>query len=294
MKKFLKLTFFLIVSTSYSQIGITKVKEEKKEEIVYDSLYNFPGKNLEVLIGQELFLKPKSETLIKYGYDNFLKDYKRSFVDKKNIYLKQKDGYNTEYDSIESKYFKVLDVIRDNYNFFKLLNTHNKDTLYYRISSLSESSFEFIVKGYFEKLSSTIKNQRFILKDGIKALNDDLPINEMTKEPMFWKVESVTLEDKYYSIVFNMINDNGEQKTFYKTSVFRSGFTEKEFNAIKEKYPTYYNKILQGKIAIGMPKEAVILSWGKPNKINNSSYNEQWVYESQYLYFKDGKLTSFN
>lgn len=48
---------------------------------------------------------------------------------------------------------------------------------------------------------------------------------------------------------------------------------------------------------IGMSKEEVLQSsWGRPRKINTSTYSfgtrEQWVYDGGYLYFKDGVLDS--
>lgn len=50
-------------------------------------------------------------------------------------------------------------------------------------------------------------------------------------------------------------------------------------------------------VTIGMSKEDVLASnWGKPRKINRSTYawgsSEQWVYDGGYLYFKDGVLES--
>lgn len=57
------------------------------------------------------------------------------------------------------------------------------------------------------------------------------------------------------------------------------------------------NKILDGKISIGMTKEQAIVSWGNPKDINRtvvgSGVHEQWVYGSQFLYFDNGILTSF-
>jgi hypothetical protein len=57
------------------------------------------------------------------------------------------------------------------------------------------------------------------------------------------------------------------------------------------------NKILEGKVWIGMTKEMAIESWGKPDDINKtvtaSTVNEQWVYGiGQYLYFDNGFLTT--
>lgn len=70
---------------------------------------------------------------------------------------------------------------------------------------------------------------------------------------------------------------------------------------IKNQYPAWSNEICnvigEFKIRIGMTKEQVIASWGKPQSINESvgtwGKHEQWVYNSQYLYFENGILTSF-
>ena len=55
------------------------------------------------------------------------------------------------------------------------------------------------------------------------------------------------------------------------------------------------------RLTLGMTKEEVIASWGKPNKINRTvtqyGTHEQWVYhhigDGCYLYFEDGRLTSW-
>jgi|ERR1035437_8794231 hypothetical protein len=50
-------------------------------------------------------------------------------------------------------------------------------------------------------------------------------------------------------------------------------------------------------IMVGMTTEQVRRSWGSPGKINSSGgaygSHEQWIYESNYVYFDDGKLTSW-
>jgi len=57
------------------------------------------------------------------------------------------------------------------------------------------------------------------------------------------------------------------------------------------------NLILEGRICRGMTKDEVRASWGEPSDINRSAgswgVHEQWVYGRQYLYFEDGKLTSW-
>lgn len=59
--------------------------------------------------------------------------------------------------------------------------------------------------------------------------------------------------------------------------------------------------ILENKIRLGMTKEEVVASWGKPRDINKTvgswGVHEQWIYgefpHSTYLYFENGILTSW-
>lgn len=56
-------------------------------------------------------------------------------------------------------------------------------------------------------------------------------------------------------------------------------------------------KILDGKIWIGMTSEMAKDSWGLPTKNNRTvgsfGVHEQWVYSSSYVYFENGILTSW-
>lgn len=69
----------------------------------------------------------------------------------------------------------------------------------------------------------------------------------------------------------------------------------------KAMYPKWsaeiWKTIEATKIKIGMTPEMAEMSWGKPQKINQDSgswgIHEQWIYDDQYLYFENGKLTSF-
>lgn len=45
--------------------------------------------------------------------------------------------------------------------------------------------------------------------------------------------------------------------------------------------PNQY-RIRMGKVGVGMTKDDVVLSWGRPQKINRSSRSEQWIYIHKY------------
>ena len=57
-------------------------------------------------------------------------------------------------------------------------------------------------------------------------------------------------------------------------------------------------KAISKTIAIGMPKELVRIAWGSPDRINDASYGDQWVYKfsdgTKYVYIKHGKVTGWN
>lgn len=70
-------------------------------------------------------------------------------------------------------------------------------------------------------------------------------------------------------------------------------------NELLKKYGTQNGlKIFEGKIWIGMSKEMLLESWGKPNDINRTvgawGVHEQWVYPGQqYLYLENDVLKSW-
>jgi len=58
-----------------------------------------------------------------------------------------------------------------------------------------------------------------------------------------------------------------------------------------------YNKLKKGLYWTGMTREMATISLGSPNDKNRSvgswGVHEQWVYDNLYLYFENGKLTSY-
>ena len=69
-------------------------------------------------------------------------------------------------------------------------------------------------------------------------------------------------------------------------------------NKYKKKYgEKFYNKLKEGKFWIGMTKEMAIIALGEPDDINKTvgswGVHEQWIYNKLYIYFENGKLTSY-
>ncbi len=77
----------------------------------------------------------------------------------------------------------------------------------------------------------------------------------------------------------------------------KAKWIELEKRYIKKYGEKDYSKMKQGYYWIGMNKEMATISLGSPNKVNRTvgawGVKEQWVYETIYLYFENGILTSY-
>ncbi|MFD0931295.1 hypothetical protein ACFQ0R_01655 [Psychroflexus salinarum] len=306
MKTIIRISIFILFTNLLqAQINTTKVSESKPHPTKeYDSLKNFLGEDAMQYKGQTLYLKGKSESLREYGYDNFIKKMENG-SNKENIY-KCCDGYNSSYDSLNKRYFTVIDVIEkpDSYGtefYLKLENQKSNEILFFDYSSRYSSSFPFITVGYFEKNKELLKGESFIFRKGIlDGLNDidtgNLITNELGQK---WDYVDLTIEQKYYTLSVILENDKEEKITFSFSSIYgenaRGVFEAEDAERYIRDYGIEaFNKMLNGKVLIGFTEEMVVDTWGKPESINRASYGDQWVYDGQYLYFKDGKLESFN
>ena len=102
----------------------------------------------------------------------------------------------------------------------------------------------------------------------------------------YWLVKTDSLVG-YTSEIFLLSNKEMTQRK-------KLGDTEE----ILKKYGNEIGKkIINHNIWIGMTFEMARLSVGSPNEINKTTGNwgvhEQWVYDNKYLYFENGKLSSW-
>src|SRR6185369_12095506 len=104
------------------------------------------GENVQMLLGQDLYLNGKAESLRPYGYRDFSIDYKESTTaNRKNIY-KANDKFASKYEEMQGKYFTVLDIYKhpkaaDNEylyskkSYLKLKEKESGDIVYYEYDS---------------------------------------------------------------------------------------------------------------------------------------------------------------
>jgi hypothetical protein len=303
---------------TYGQITTTKVapKSDQFYNTPYDSTQNFLGKDVYKYIGQELYLNGKAEGLREYGYDGFLTDYNKSKFEG-GVY-KCCDSYNSKYDELAGKYFKVLEIIKhtkaeqNEYPYgkkfyLKLQEKESNDIVYYEYDSEFEYSFPFIVIGFFEKLKMRTIGQKFVFGNTKFRFGDDELDVKSGKVIVFelgegWECIDVTIEERYFNLSLILKDNNGQTLAInYNIAIgsnkFHNVFTKKEADKYKTKFGiTAWQTILQGKVKIGMTKEMCKLSWGEPKSINkiitSGKRSEQWVYSDNFLYFDNGILTA--
>lgn len=311
MKKILFVVVYVLSFPAiFAQVKIATQKERViNKSIKYDSLSNYLTDGIYQYIGQELYIKPKSEELQKYGYEDFLNSMQRKDIFKKDT----ERAWYSDYNSLAGKTFKVIDVTKrkfvmgeevpkhignlDSDYIYYLKLADKQDTIYYEYTQY-ESSFPFITLGYLDKIKKTHSNKTFYLKrmpdDTMTDFENGNIVNLIPNS--IWKFKDAVLDGKSFDYI--LLTFTNEKKETVYTEDFRMKFMfiEKTLaDRLKGKYgTTMYNTAMNGKIAIGMPKELVKLAWGDPSDINKASYGDQWVYDNQYVYLKNGIVTAFN
>ncbi|EPE9899418.1 hypothetical protein ACSN7Q_000534 [Flavobacterium psychrophilum] len=306
------LTVFITVAFSFGQISTTKIepKIEQIDNSPYDSIENFLGKDVNKYIGQEFYLKGVAESSRKYGYSNFYTDYN------KGKHYKCCDSYNSKYDELNGKYFRVIEIIKhpkasenaylyEKKFYIKLEEKISKDIVYFEYNSQFQHEFPFVVVGFFEKQKKMSIGKVFIFADrtfGTTTTDINTGKTISTKTGQKWKCTNLTIEEKYYTVSLIVQNSIGENVWIDYDGVYgkyRKGmvYTNEEADNYIKKFGTItFNEILQGKVNIGMTKEMCRLSFGMPKSINETltaeKKSEQWVYKDKYLYFDNGILTT--
>ncbi|MEP6467890.1 MAG: hypothetical protein ABJB05_16385 [Parafilimonas sp.] len=242
----------------------------------------------------------KTVGLRQYGYQDFFVDFnKPSVLDKSNIYkcCSGSSDFFSNYDKLAGKYFKVLDVLSDyalTGIFLKLEQVDTKEICYFLYSPDYNTSFPFIVVGFYEKLKQRFIGKNFVLAN--KMIDDNLKF----KTGDAWKCIDVAIIDGTYDLSVVLQNDVGSKTSLNFDYFFDTLFSTRviplqKAEIYKRKFGiSNWNLILQTNVAIGMTEEMAIFSWGEPKKINktitSNSVSEQWVYDGDYLYFRNGKL----
>ena len=325
------LVFF--ANYSFAQITtriIVKQNEpQSTETIKYDSTKNWLGsKNIESYIGQTLYVNGKSEGLKEYGYDGF-HNQREEGSGKHYGNNAEASPFNTKYEDLFGRYFVVDEVYKDKlYSSFKywwfLIHEKNNPEIqiWFKYSEEFEHSWPFLVVSCFEYLKKNVIGKKYISEMWERETTDDEKNKYGSKRIItrvndtdintggsithtlsdIWECIDVTIEEDYFTLSLVVKNQKNQ------TSLIPADILGQRENGtywiyektVYDKYVTRFgvsnmNKIRQRKIAVGMTIEMLKLSWGEPDNINRSSQGlDQWVYDGQYVYVQNGKITAWN
>ena len=297
MKKLLAFTMgLLFFSPVFSQITVHSMPEPEEVKIApYDSTKNFLGKwGAETYTGQILYVVGKPSSLRKYGYDNF---YSKKAKGSGCLYGVELGTFATgaPYESLAGKYFIVKSVeeigaYTGRYWFMLENRDKAEDIAWFYYYGEYEHAFPFIVLSHFDYLK-----QRYIGKEIIEFSKNTS--NEY--EVQIKKCTDIGIEDRYYKL--SIFFDDGELKSVDNDIDTNPGFghlilKEKYLQLIKMYDIETVDRAMKHMISVGMAKELLLLSWGEPQRINSNSYDdtEQWVYDSQYVYVKNGIVSAWS
>jgi hypothetical protein len=292
------LLILLINTMSFGQISITNVANEKPKIIEsYDGSKNFLGEDFMGYKGQELYFKPIFESLRKYGNSDFLDENKKQL-------------FNLEYEFLAEKYFLVEDVIEPlNGNkqvLFKLKNKSSNEILFFKYDPKYKSKFPFLVVKYYETQKELFVNKEILIRDFPKLVNSnqkkilDIDSGEeiVIDKGQYLKCIDLTIDKKYFDLSLLLQNNKGQKFTFplYARDLnIKRILTKEEAEKFRLKFgDENWKIILNQNVKVGFTEKMAEISMGMPIKINRSSSGDQWVYDGNYLYFLNGKLTSFN
>lgn len=296
MKKVLAFIMVLLPLALCAQVRIVEPVPKMLEDFPYDSTTNYVKKEqIRCLVGQELQVLPLREYNQRDGYRYIVKGNKK-FPD---FFTK------IEYNELLGKVLACTDAFSREKNglydyYLELKDNSNGDTYYYEFSEL-QNDFYFLVLGYKDKFEHDNCGQTFIFKGAALRFYD------------FNTGEKVVAEPKQQYIFQEMIfNAKGNELGYLFTDELSHLLCFNEFqvkNSLVKKstidqYVALYgqssiNSALEGGYYVGMPVELLRLSWGKPNTINGTSYNTQYVYNLSQgrikcFYIEDGKVTGWN
>lgn len=199
--------------------------------------------------------------------------------------------YTNIYDKVFPKIYK--DIGKD---FNSLLDRYIKlddDDLYKDLIHYDFIRDWYVGKTYWVK-KSVING---LLKD-VKTQDYD----DSAKLSYFTKItiNNISYDSQWQYFDFIVIVDN--KQYLIKSDRIEEANTnynifDKDPKTIFKWSKTIWDKVEKNTIWIGMDRQMASIVMGKPSDINTDTYSwgtfEQWVYDDYYLYFKNGKLTSW-
>ncbi|MCR4346477.1 MAG: hypothetical protein NUV55_04620 [Sulfuricaulis sp.] len=254
---------------------------------------DFPEANAR--IGQSFIFREADESIAKYGYMDISKNKKRTYGDK------------LSYEEYKGKKGKVIGIIaipltRFSETYLWHLELEGGEIVYARWSPvLSDQINDLVFQSDLDEAQKVIGEKIWLnwtqpgIKKGLISSSKDVIRHVSHLE----EVQVVGIDTMRYghgtgAAPFWLrvkFGDGQEallgysQRNFYAQNPIKSAWDKKTIESIKQK-----------KVFIGMTAEQLILSWGKPEKVNRTITknvtHEQWIYGNQYVYVENDKVTA--
>lgn len=280
-----------------------------EKNTVFDSTHNIPllEKDYPLLTGQTLYVKHPFADMEQFGYHGFYQSWPKpknnGYSWDLKTYGKNPKAYSCTSIELQGKYFKVEEVKQYTKGYWlKLVNVNNSsDIAYYEVDKFNFRS-DFIVLSHYNYTSSLYKDKVICLIENNSVVKKKCISVGIDKDV---QVLCLVFEDGSSTFVandlirFNNYDDFREEMDLGASSRAKDRYnwfmTEESYDKLYEKYGDYVVTALGRKVRVGMPLELLLISWGKPEEINRSSYGpDQYVYGGQYVYVEDGKITAWN
>jgi uncharacterized protein YgiM (DUF1202 family) len=146
--------------------------------------------------------------------------------------------------------------------------------------------------------------ERFVSSPQLTELGIDIAISSILADLEFIPESAVKMRQDKYLALLGLDPDNKEfRKAFDKYKAAYEAQLAKERELAAKQTPKQTPKLTpkpkrynNGRIHIGMTADEVRAAWGKPENVNKTIYateiQEQWVYNYDYVYFRNGLCTS--
>jgi hypothetical protein len=240
-------------------------------------------------IGKEVVFREREASLQKYGYQS--------------LGLRPAPAERLDYDKFVGKKGTVTGVVKQSVFEFWQIRLETGDTVYamksnvfpdqidgmYFTDDVTEATGRIGKSIWINQARKTARRQQLITEDR----NVSYPLGHLEQVKVLG-VFTKSLGHAYGGAPFfiKVERNNGEagligydQRNFFLEDPVSTSWSVSVVEAIKKQA-----------IRLGMTRDQVLLSWGKPTKINRTvtaaGTSEQWVYDKQYLYLTDDKVTA--
>lgn len=283
MKKILVLMMAIVAFVSSAQVRVINPPAPKKVARFehYDSISNKSLYKPELLIGQELFLIPKK------GKEQ------RSYSDFTS------DGEKVNNDELANHTFKILGAEENKkYTYEYLFELEDIETgIHYKYTYSNFSTWPFITLGYKAKFEAKNKGKLFVSRGKVEKVDVNTEKLVTNEGGGIWTFQEVVA---YSGEVGYLFTNKKKEAVVFSEDEWRKLFPKSTIDKYRKRYGNYMcNQALKGYIEIGMPEDLVLVAYGKPSDIDDSSFGDTWIYKYEWIdvfliFFENGKVTGWD